>query len=137
MALLHCPECNKEISTMAQVCPHCGLPQTVSQQRQSGTTEMPPPTKKTCPLCSGEMRLQRNMGTSIFLAIFGIVAFFASWPITKEIIQMIRVSNYQVNWESAAPWLAAPLLAVFLLYRASTHSQYRLVCKECKKEVWK
>lgn len=26
MALINCPECNKQISDMAQVCPHCGLP---------------------------------------------------------------------------------------------------------------
>lgn len=26
MALIHCPECNKEISSAAEVCPNCGYP---------------------------------------------------------------------------------------------------------------
>ena len=26
MALIHCPECNKEISDKAKTCPHCGCP---------------------------------------------------------------------------------------------------------------
>jgi predicted amidophosphoribosyltransferase len=26
MALINCPECNKEISDMAESCPHCGFP---------------------------------------------------------------------------------------------------------------
>lgn len=26
MALINCPECNKEISDKAQSCPHCGCP---------------------------------------------------------------------------------------------------------------
>jgi DNA helicase-4 len=26
MALIHCPECNKQISDKAEHCPHCGLP---------------------------------------------------------------------------------------------------------------
>ena len=26
MALIHCPECNKEVSDKAQSCPHCGYP---------------------------------------------------------------------------------------------------------------
>ncbi|MCR4744588.1 MAG: zinc-ribbon domain-containing protein, partial [Lachnospiraceae bacterium] len=26
MALMNCPECNKEISDMVEACPHCGYP---------------------------------------------------------------------------------------------------------------
>ncbi len=26
MSLINCPECNKEISDKAQICPHCGCP---------------------------------------------------------------------------------------------------------------
>ena len=26
MALIKCPECSKDVSTSAQVCPHCGYP---------------------------------------------------------------------------------------------------------------
>src|SRR5450759_5160708 len=26
MALINCPECNKQISDRAEICPHCGLP---------------------------------------------------------------------------------------------------------------
>ena len=25
MALIHCPECHKEVSDQAEVCPHCGI----------------------------------------------------------------------------------------------------------------
>ena len=26
MALIHCPECNKEVSDRAEICVHCGYP---------------------------------------------------------------------------------------------------------------
>lgn len=37
MALIHCPECRKKMSTQAEFCPHCGFsfkPETLESYRQ-------------------------------------------------------------------------------------------------------
>ncbi len=34
MSLMKCPECGKEVSTSAEVCPHCGYPLKKSQPSQ-------------------------------------------------------------------------------------------------------
>ena len=44
MAIINCPECNKEISDKATACPHCGCP------IESVVTE----TIKVCPNCGSE-----------------------------------------------------------------------------------
>ena len=38
MALIKCPECNKEISSKAPTCPQCGAPVAVSQSPEAVTT---------------------------------------------------------------------------------------------------
>jgi len=44
MALINCPECGKNVSTAAAVCPHCGLPmQSSPAQRSTQRTKQPMP----------------------------------------------------------------------------------------------
>jgi uncharacterized membrane protein YvbJ len=39
MALINCPECKREISSMAVSCPYCGMP--ISSDQKTKTTEEP------------------------------------------------------------------------------------------------
>jgi predicted amidophosphoribosyltransferase len=41
MALIYCPECNKEVSDKALSCPHCGMP-----LGSEATSQEPPQTWK-------------------------------------------------------------------------------------------
>jgi len=34
MALIHCPECNAQMSDQAPACPHCGMPNRTAQQME-------------------------------------------------------------------------------------------------------
>jgi hypothetical protein len=46
MALISCPECKKQVSTLASACPHCGCPISVSAQAprpRAVTQEAPSP----------------------------------------------------------------------------------------------
>ncbi len=50
MALINCPECNKEISDKAGACPSCGHPmETITVANASSD-----PNKKACPSCYSE-----------------------------------------------------------------------------------
>lgn len=52
MALIHCPECNKEVSDRAYACPNCGFPIADYLQEaeawEEETQEVPSPS---CPIC--------------------------------------------------------------------------------------
>ena len=53
MALIYCPECNKEISEKALVCPHCGLP--LEKNKSGAPIDIPHvPNRKVCPSSNSE-----------------------------------------------------------------------------------
>ena len=59
MALIKCPECQKEISDKADACPSCGYPTTTAKGEK-----LKPPTKK-------------SKGRAVFILLFiGILGFF-------------------------------------------------------------
>ena len=41
MALINCPECKKEVSTLAETCPHCGCPLQNFAEREENFTSIP------------------------------------------------------------------------------------------------
>jgi len=41
MALVQCPECGKEISSLATACPHCGLPNPTAKSAAAGPSPAP------------------------------------------------------------------------------------------------
>ncbi|MBQ0022159.1 MAG: zinc ribbon domain-containing protein [Prevotellaceae bacterium] len=45
MAIIKCPECNREVSDMANACPHCGFP--IQQYLKSGRANKPIPNSAT------------------------------------------------------------------------------------------
>ncbi len=65
MALINCPECNKQISDTTTACPHCGYKLSVEQAASS-----PTPTK------IGETKTEAGSGTAIL--ILGIVGILVS-----------------------------------------------------------
>lgn len=44
MALTKCPECKKEVSTLATICPHCGAPVETNEVKEEKTTAVEQPT---------------------------------------------------------------------------------------------
>ncbi len=50
MALVACPECTKQISTLAAACPHCGYPMQAKAATQNSATA---PQLRNCPDCGG------------------------------------------------------------------------------------
>lgn len=77
MALINCPECNREISDKAGACPNCGLP--LEKERISKPVYSPPNSyKKVCPTCGSEniqtIKMMCMAGTSSGSAIGGGVS---------------------------------------------------------------
>lgn len=66
MALIHCPECTKEISDKVVACPHCGYPLMENNKEREVT---PQPVEVTA------VKLQTNSKTkkTIFVSIIGVV----------------------------------------------------------------
>lgn len=82
MALINCPECNKEISDKAQVCPHCGYDLLESTQDSPMTKDVywkkADNDKSPCPACgksnwSSPIRRGYHLQFSIFGGIFGAI----------------------------------------------------------------
>ena len=65
MALINCPECNKEISSLAKACPHCGCP--IYTEPETNLNNTTPPRKK-----------KRGSALKITLLILAIVLILGS-----------------------------------------------------------
>lgn len=75
MALINCPECNKEISEKALSCPHCGNPMNVVQSPIQPTIETPAKTEEflCCPKCRSKNLHSEKKGFSGGQALAGAV----------------------------------------------------------------
>ena len=64
MALIRCPECNKEISDKADACPHCGFP--ITSPKNNAPTPMTWLSEKNgfivieCPQCNKISRINKS-----------------------------------------------------------------------------
>ncbi len=47
MALIACPECNKQVSDQAPACPHCGFPISRPASKPNGAVQL-----MNCPDCN-------------------------------------------------------------------------------------
>lgn len=94
MALIRCPECNREISDGADTCPHCGYQLAKKREEQKETPFKPvvsPLSKKKssglsktvigiiggCAFIAVGIPLV-TIGVGVILIIIGLVAFFGS-----------------------------------------------------------
>ena len=64
MALINCPECNKQISDKATACPHCGNP--IAE----------PPTNQQAPVQVKKFNIQKLF--AVLLTIFSLIALMAT-----------------------------------------------------------
>ena len=66
MALIPCPECQKEVSTEAQACPQCAMPHPGRKEQENGHHDA---TLNTCPDCkkviSKKARMCPNCGAPV------------------------------------------------------------------------
>lgn len=96
MALFNCPECLKEISTDAGICPHCGYK--INRERDIDFTPIIKPLNKTKITGRGKT-LALVIGSIIFIAagipmitigvgvvliILGIIGFFSAFTEVKK-----------------------------------------------------
>lgn len=65
MALMHCPECNKEVSDKAKACPNCGYPISLTDENSSKNSNL------------GEGNLVRKEA--------GIIDIFGGYKISKKV----------------------------------------------------
>jgi RNA polymerase subunit RPABC4/transcription elongation factor Spt4 len=63
MALINCPECNKEVSDKADMCPNCGYPINGSIKMQP-LPEARPENLMKCPICKSTQLTSNKKGFS-------------------------------------------------------------------------
>ena len=85
MALIKCPECEKEVSDKASACPHCGCPLTSDDQLKEMTSENQQvkeckyckakieKSAKICPNCNRNLKGKGCLVTTIAFAVLAII----------------------------------------------------------------
>ena len=58
MALIQCPECNKQVSSFAKACPECGYP--ISNDKLESKNKVPVQNKKAKPETKFKKRFQEK-----------------------------------------------------------------------------
>ena len=105
--LTHCPECQKELSTAATVCPHCGAPVDhgmVKQQQQPQIPQQPiaaPPKShflRNCLLCGCLLAVLAGV------AVFALPVYMVA-QIQKSVVQKADAPALAAK---VAPGVAAP-----------------------------
>jgi len=77
MALIHCPECNREISDRAAMCPNCGYP--LAGTYAAVNAPVGDAVISNRPLVSEQVELERHfrpIGFILGLILIGIGAYF-------------------------------------------------------------
>lgn len=82
MAIINCPECNKQISDSATTCPHCGLPNPLADQ----TPRNPPSPLADQP--------PRNVNFLLFIGIFLLPMIFSWFTLRKGYTTTARVVSF-------------------------------------------
>ena len=70
MALINCPECNNQVSSIAESCPHCGAPIAGAKEGQSAGAPI-----KTIQETSKKLKLQILISSLVFWV--GVIWIFA------------------------------------------------------------
>lgn len=95
MALIHCPECNKEISDSATICVHCGFPikkeLTHSKRLQTDITTNIPTTKT-----SSKKTKYRN----IILTLLSIALCITLIVVCVSTSKQAEIEKYRVEFSS-------------------------------------
>ncbi len=93
MALIKCPECNKEISDKADACPHCAYPLRIKTDEEDHLAErlLTEPAREANPLSSALAGCVSNVGF-LFLCLFLLlVIFFALGMFDKPLHRIFDI----------------------------------------------
>lgn len=110
MALINCPECNKEISDKANACPHCGLPlekekpinQKIEKNAAASRILAKPPKSKNCRKCNAVS------DSGIFCA-----SCFTLFPhTTQDELNSIKKAMRIIGWVAAPMLMLASLVNI-------------------------
>lgn len=96
MSLIKCPECGKEISSMADTCPHCGYPIHKNQNNVNNSTANPFPKEdsyQTKPSTQNEQPQRRGGSRSgpVFNTKNNLPAWIKKWTGRSQKIAMLWV----------------------------------------------
>ncbi|MFZ5940279.1 MAG: zinc ribbon domain-containing protein [Bacteroidota bacterium] len=106
MALINCPECNKEVSNSAKTCPHCGFELIVPIKNKPYSTEI---KSKKSNGCIGLLIL----GVLIFIIIAIIFSTKESSPTDNKTTQPNKFLAYNYAEDFVKQNLKAPSTAKF------------------------
>lgn len=84
MALINCPECKRQISSMTVSCPHCGMP--ISSVKDTITTG-----ESTTTIQETSKRLKKQIIYSVVLFSISILLFIISISANNGILGVISV----------------------------------------------
>lgn len=104
MSLIKCPECGKEISSMAESCPHCGYPIRKSQNSENNSAANPFSNNKSYqdnPFDKPKQTQRRSSGTCS-IPSSSLPQWTKKWTSKRKIIRTI--------------WFFADLITVFFFF---------------------
>ena len=77
MALIHCPECDREISTTAESCPSCGYVLVKNELPKIRRTEL--------------LKVKKNPGAGVLCIVIGIIVVLFSIPFVAMVIGIFGI----------------------------------------------
>ena len=139
MALVNCPECNKEISDKATACPNCGNPiatEHVSETKESSDSPKSTPARilndDERKMAVRNAKSNKNNLRLIFIVFGGILCFTGIGAIVGAplIIAALIPGNKDIN---NATWLtgACPVCSTEIVLEEDK----TLPCAKCKKKI--
>lgn len=123
MPVIPCPDCGRDVSTLAPVCPHCGRPS------PAGTTPIvaPPPSAREETLWSGSpsatLLIPQIIGVVIVLV--GLPLFFRFFATTAE-DDMRAEGMMRFGWIATAVIVTIQLVALLVSWIRLRSTTYRV-----------
>ena len=106
MALIHCPECNREVSETAELCPHCGYNLAKKLDFEVKTSQLSKPEirigKRIAEIIGGIVLI--GIGLPLLSAVIGIV------PIILGLISFCLGLFEKPVQKAKCPYCETPLL---------------------------
>jgi hypothetical protein len=106
MALVKCPECNKEISDLAAACPHCGCPMAGAADKAE---EAPPADEERTLYVTGPVIFRGRPGKTLIAVLIGCVAIFTLFGGFRD-----RIEG---EWVRTTAWVLLGIAVVYMLWR--------------------
>jgi uncharacterized membrane protein YdbT with pleckstrin-like domain len=106
MPVISCPDCGKDVSTMAPVCPHCGRPSPAGTTPITAATARPPIAEET--LWKGGPSAMKLVGRVVEIALILIIIPVAFHYAASRMTDLERSAQLaRIGW-----WITALLVLV-------------------------